>query len=516
MLKAVMRGIINMKALKAARLPFLISISLVLFHSYVFSQQVPALREGINQYKEENFEEAIEALTRARQEDPGSSVAAFFLGLAYKQVMEYPDALKHFQDAVTLTPRIKEALPELIDVQLQLGNLDEAKKWIEIAEEADISPAKIAFLKGLVLSKEGNNEAAVESFKHAQSLDPSIAQASDIQIALSFLRERELKQARDHFQTAILNDPESDLAGFARQYLDMVKQRITLERPFRFAVSGFVQHDTNMVLVPTTGALTPVGTLEQSRVLNSSFRATYAPTLKGPWLFSGQYSFSSSLHDRNRLSHDSMSNTVSMSPGYNFGKYALNAVTSYSRSHVRAPAYQDYASNFSAGPLLRMAFGEEDLIELFAGYDWSDFKAPPLVSSDDRDYSGFNTYISWVWLFKKDAFFNLKYQYINQDTDGINWDYHGQRLSLNLAIPVWENLKLQASGQLFFQDYKDTNTFFNIERRNHNYNISSGLSWAFSKNGTFIAQYTRIREDSNIAIYDYKRNLYTSGIEYRF
>ena len=65
----------------------------------------------------------IEILTKACQEAPTSSVAAFFLGMAYKQVMDYEKALGQFQDAVTLTPKIKEALVELIDVALHLGTL---------------------------------------------------------------------------------------------------------------------------------------------------------------------------------------------------------------------------------------------------------------------------------------------------------------------------------------------------------------------------------------------------------
>ena len=34
-------------------------------------------------------------------------------------------------------------------------DMEEAKKWIEVAEKEDIYPAKIAFLKGLILAKEG-------------------------------------------------------------------------------------------------------------------------------------------------------------------------------------------------------------------------------------------------------------------------------------------------------------------------------------------------------------------------
>jgi len=59
-----------------------LSISIVLFvfiifPSYVFGES-SLLREGIEQHKQENYEEAIDLLKKARKEDPKSSSAAFF------------------------------------------------------------------------------------------------------------------------------------------------------------------------------------------------------------------------------------------------------------------------------------------------------------------------------------------------------------------------------------------------------------------------------------------------------
>ena len=84
------------------------------------AQQAPALQDGIAQYKDENYEEAIEILKKVREADPESSSAAFFLGLSYKQTLDYANAMVNLQDAVTLHPKIKEALVELIDVALLL------------------------------------------------------------------------------------------------------------------------------------------------------------------------------------------------------------------------------------------------------------------------------------------------------------------------------------------------------------------------------------------------------------
>jgi tetratricopeptide (TPR) repeat protein len=458
----------------------------------------------------------VTALTKARQEDPKSSTAAFFLGLAYKQTMEYETAVSHFSDAVTMTPRIKEALIELIDVSLQLGKLDDAKKWIAVAEEENILPAKTAYLKGLVFREEGKNKDAAAAFEKAKSLDPSIAQASDIQIAISHLKESELMTAKESFQSAITTDPQSDLAGFARQYLSRVEDTLFAKKPFHFTLSLFGQYDDNMVLKPTDQSLATEVTDQESLVLNSGLRVSYSPKLSGPWLLSSYYALSSGLHQRHKETHDSLVNTISVTPGYDFGKYSLNLSSVYSYAMVRNPGYEKYSGNLSVGPMFRLAVSNNQLMELYAGYADNKYYQPVLTPDENRDSNGVSAYASWVWLYSKNSFLNLRYQFIDQDATGSNWDNASHSLSANVVIPAGENVKLQFSEEYTKMDFKNDNTIFDIKRSDSISNFSAGISWTFYKNTTFIGQYTRIGNASNIGIYNYLRNLYTMGLEYRF
>ena len=490
--------------------------SAVLFNSIAFCQQPSSLQEGIGQYKQENYDTAIASLEKARAEDPNSSVAAFYLGLAYKQVLDYEKALSHFRDAVTLTPRIKEALVELVDVALQLGELEEAKRWVAVAEEEDILPARVAFLKGLILREEGKNKEAAQAFERAKSLDKTIAQASDIQIAISYLTDNKLKKARESFQSAITQDPQSDMAGFARQYLASVEQRLILERPFRFTLGIFGQYDDNMVLKPNDETLSSRVTNESSGVLNSSFRVNYSPRLKSKWLFNAQYSAMSEVHQKNVHTHDTFTNSISITPGYNFGKFAVNLATTYSLSLVRRPDYEKYSGYFSSGPLFRIAAKENSMLEIFCGYTNTEFFQPALAYEEDRDSYGYSTYFSWVSLFKNNSFLNLRYHFRYQEADGSNWDNISNRLSANFAVPLSDKVKLQLSGQITEQDFRNTHTTFHVKREDTNLTFSGGLSWECYKDVNIVAQYTRIDADSNIGVYDYKRDLFSLGLEYRF
>lgn len=210
------------------------------------------LEEGIRQYKEENYEEAIEILTKASQQDKTASAPAFFLGLAYKQTNDFQKALVQFRDATTLKPPIKDAVVELIDVLNQLDQLDEAVKWIDVAEKNNIYPAKTAFLKGMILSKKGQYAPAIAAFEKSKQLEKSYTQAADFQIAIAYMSDRKYAKAKERFQAAVTQDPLSDLGTFARRYQDIVEEQSFLQRPLRVTLGITGQYDTNMLQEPLT------------------------------------------------------------------------------------------------------------------------------------------------------------------------------------------------------------------------------------------------------------------------
>ena len=507
-----------------------LSVSVILFFSFILfppdaSSQSQYLREGIEQYKLENYEEAVELLIKARKETPKSSAAAFFLGFTYKQMEDYKNALGHLRDAVTLTPKIKQALVELIDVAVQLGEVEEAKKWIEVAEKEDISPAKMAFIKGQILSKEGKNLEAIESFEKARFLDESLAQAVEFQIALCYMKEKELKKARDQFKAVVLHDPESDMAGFARNFQDMLEKRIELERPFRVTLGISEQFNNNLLSNPKYPEWTSGSNDEKTFAFAPSFRINYVPTLKAPWSLSVQYAASGTFNDKFSNSRDTISNSISVVPGYTFGTYSLNLSTSYTHALLRGPSYERYQDSVSGGPMFRMLVGGKHILEFYAGYmfkeyhDRNDPDAAVSLQQEDKDTTGPTCYVSWIWIFTEGAFFNLKSEYIYDNAEGIWWENDGYKNSVNLTIPLIEKLKFQLSGQAFFQDYRHRHLLLAelaAEREDETYTSSLGLTWEFLKNTDLVAQYTHTRVNSTIGIYEYEQDLYSLGIEYRY
>ena len=521
-------------------------LSFIVFFTFITGancQQPVALEEGIRQYQRENYEEAIETLEKVRKQFPSFSQAAFFLGMAYKQVMDFPKATVNLQDAVTLSPPVKDALVELIDALYQTNNLEKAKTWLEKAEKEGVYPARVSFLKGMILAKENNHQGAIAAFEKAKQLDSGLTQAAEFQVGMSYMKDRKLGKAKERFQAVIQRDRLSDLAAFARQYQSVLEQIMRLERPLRLTVGIMAGYDTNIVSKPTESSVAGDITGEEGAVLSSSARLDYVPKLDGPWLFSAQLAVASNVNSKHTHSHDSLANTISLSPGYNFGRFALNLTASYTNVLLRTdpdlvpsidstPGYKRYLDYVTYGPTLRIMVNQNNILEIFGGYDQKEYFNQKIPTPEsNRDSEGLRTYISWIWLFKENAFFNLRYDYNKENADGIYWDNKGNKFTANLSVPLLPQdlakrsgqLNLQLTGSAYLQKYGYDQPYVDsagnsgvIERDDKIYTGSLGVAWTFSQYASFIAQYTRTRSDSNIPANTYDKDLYMSGFEFRF
>lgn len=514
-------------------------ISLFLFFVATANAETNAtLEAGIRQYQQENYEEAIELLTKARGEDPSSAYTAFRLGMAYKQILDYNRAVTHLQDAVTLRPAIREALGELIDTLYQLNRLEEAKKFVAMAEQEAIAPARTAFLKGLILAKENNNAEAIQSFEKARGLDPSINQAAEFQIGICLVKDRKLDRAKALLQAAISRDPLSDLASYARQYVTLVEDQLYQARPLRLTLSVLGGYDTNIVSKPMEAAAAVNITDEKGAYLSSSARLDYVPRLEGPWLFNAQYSFASNVNSKHTHSHDSLANNFSVSPGYNFGRCALNLNLNYTNVILRtdsdvtpalnsSPGYKRYLAYVSVGPAFKFFANQNNIVEIFAGYDLKKYYSQKVTTPDAvRDSEGARVYMSWIWLFREEAFLNLRYDFTTEAADGSQWTNKGHRLTANVSLPLLPAEKakrvgpvtLQLASSAFFQNFANPAVYGPVTdtRRDKVYTGSVGLAWRCCKYASVIAQYTRTQNNSNLSIFEYDRNQYAAGLEFRY
>lgn len=520
----------------------MLCLSFLLSPPFLFAD-LPAspLDRGLKELKEENYDEALVEFKEARRLDPALSSAAYLLGITYKSLGEYPDAVANLRDAVTLTPPIREALPELIDALYITGDIKEAKKWVDVGERDNVLPGKVQFLKGLILMREGNARDAIAAFERAKTTDPLVAQAAEFQIALAQAKLGNLNESKKIFGSLITLDPTSDLANYAKDYERTITEKLNAERPFRFNIGLGFKYDSNVNAQPSSGTIFDNQNLasavsgQEDTALNLTLGAAYiAPfSFRTPCSLSIQYSLYADRYFR-RDDYNIAQQALSITPGYTFGRFSfllpfVGRYVNFQRD-IGTDMTQSlnwwqntrYLLSGGTSPTLRYMVNDKNIVEVAYGfmqnkYYYTTESTAPKDPNEDRDGYSNSGALGWTYFFNEGAaLFAVRYTYTDMMTDGQNWSYIENKFGLSLVYPLLEMLKVQVTAEAAFVDYKNENTIFNIRRRDEVYNGALTFIYSLTKNMDLNAQYSYMKEHSNISTYDFDRSIASVGIEYRF
>lgn len=468
---------------------------------------------AIREYNAENYEEALDLLQKQKAEGP-SSAGSFYIGLSYKQTGRYRDAIDAFLDSISRSPAFEESAYELADIYYRLDEFSEASAWISKAETMGVKPAATAYLKGLILVKQGKDIEALNAFNQAKKADVLFMQQADLQIALIHLRNKKTADAREMLRAVIAADATTETASFAREYERMLVQGAEAPRAWRFVAGLAYQYDDNVVLKPSD--LVPgveiTGARDSSIV--ATFRADYQSPVRESWFMNGQFSLYTNTYFHT-TSHSVIAPTLTLMPGYNFNKtLAVTAPLSYSYVWLKD---QGYMSIVSARPMVSTVLPSGCILQLGSGYARRDLIQPPSDSAENRDG---NIYILTAGVLRNlpgnRGVFSLRYEFSYDDAKGSNWVNNGNKVDIGLIFPVKQKVDLIINTGAFIQDYRNEHTAFLLKRKDQTYTASANMLMNLAKDLNLNIQYSYTRANSNIAIYDYSRNVYTLGLEYSF
>ncbi len=488
-------------------------LSISFFLPQLFAAESSSLEQGISLYRQESYDEAVTLLQKARKEDPSSSLAAYYLGITYKKLQNYKEAKIHLVDAVSLTPKIKEALLELIETLYQLGETKEAEKYIEVAEAGKIKESETAFLKGLVLLKDGDNLGAVAAFENAKKLDSSVSQAADYQIGLAYLKEKRFKEAKGVFKDVMVLDPNSNLADFSDEYVKAIKRKEEAEKPYRITVGAYGEYDTNVLLKPSdvNVAANITGEADWREVYTGL--GEYRLKMTDRFSVTPQFSFYRA-HQNSIGILNVTSYTGTVTPNYNFDKGTIGLPVGYNYTDV---GESKYVTTLSATPTLNYLLGKTNMAQATFKYQKNDFARPAIIPDENRNSNFFAGSLGWYHFFDENrGFFGARYELDKDDTKGSNWRFLGNRFDATVLYPFWEKFKASLAGEIFLQDFDKTNSIFGKDRNDQVYTVSSMLAYNFWKAAELQFRYTFVKDKSNISVYDYNRNIFSLGLEYKF
>jgi len=149
-----------------------------------------------------------------------------------------------------------------------------------------------------------------------------------------------------------------------------------------------------------------------------------------------------------------------------------------------------------------------------------------LVStSDNRDALNFMAGYLHVFRFEGDRhFIKLGYQIDWEAAQGSNWSYLGHRFLVGgqYTLPWWD-IRLRYDFDLHLRDYEHLHTFLptgisapSIHRSDKDMNHLLSIAKDFPGNITVSVEYLLNKNISNLAVYNYIRNVVSFSVSWRY
>lgn len=95
---------------------------------------------------------------------------------------------------------------------------------------------------------------------------------------------------------------------------------------------------------------------------------------------------------------------------------------------------------------------QTNIVEFSIGYEKKNYYHQKGLGQDnERDTVGPKAYLSWIWLYMPNGFFNLRAEYNEEHADSAYWENNGVRLTGNLSIPLLPQETAKRFGLLSLQ-----------------------------------------------------------------
>ena len=500
-------------------------LSLVLLQAAYAQESL--LERGIAEYNKENYEAALPHLEGAYKENKSDFKTLSYLGFTQRELNNNAEAARYFKEALAIDPKAGELQYLLADALYRLGKYEDALGVIESSRQ-DVLQPQFNLLKGETCLKLGKRAEALTALNKAKELDPALESQADYYAALGAAQGGDNGKAEETFRRIIASDPNSDWALLSQDYLKTLEQE---KAPYRFSARVGLQYDDNVLAVPIYQSLVTVEKQADWKAL-FAFSGEYLFNRKGRWNVKASYGLNAGIYNEssypknaagNRIfSPNTLSHTVSLTPSYNTESSVTALALSYDYLDVD---YVKYLQTLSISPSYTALLSEGHLVQVFASYKQEDQNEGfyprklgfSLIPQENRDANNISGGGGYFHLFSKNkGLFSIKAEGYVNNAEGQNWDYAGARIASGLFYPLSGKITAGLYAEVAKKDFSNVNSVYNLKRSDDVRAGQASLAYALNDDLDLSAQYARLRNKSNIGFYDYRKNLYTVTLDYRF
>ena len=457
---------------------------------------------GIFAYEEGDYEEAVSHFKQALTFDAANPFYHHYLGKTYQKMERHREAMDHLSQAWEINPEIDELR---YDLAIQNFFMSYYQKAIDLLnEEVKDNPSNILahYYAGICYYKLNHYETASIFFLTAAEKSPSIKANGYYYAGICFRKMGKMDQAVKYFEYVRDFADSETLKHDAIKWLEEIKRYQIAQRPLKLYLKMGYAYDSNLRLEPLDE---DIYADEDDTFLAGYFSGKYHIVHQDAFKIGIGYTHYQNLH-RQLDTYDLIGSSPSVYIHYRLTPFAVGF--SYLPSFYWLNG-QTYMRRHGFKPEMVFEINEKLSFRMTYSYSIIDHVQDNDRDGDLIDYS-IDTY--YVIPDKKIVLFG-------------GWDYEvnllshpdqdfGQsevRLGLSVSLP-WE-LNLNLSGKYNQRRYKNIDSLFSEKRRDHKYSATVSVSrqliypWL-----SLIGEYGFSRNDSNIFIYEYDKQVVTLSL----
>lgn len=473
-------------------------------HEILLSRGVLLLNEG-------DCEEALAAFEEALKTGPGDRRALYYGAVCRNRTGRYSGSASALEEIVSSTPDYKDAQRELGVAYFGLGLYGKATEMLEGAGAKSPGDAMAAYYLGRSLLADDRYERAMAEFERARGMDPYYEDVCRYYTGVALLGRGDADAAVERFKEAI-EAPEAldEVISASRESIRTLRKE-KARRFWRAWVRTRYEYDSNVALLPHDEDLV-AGSGKGDWRFTVEPSVELAPPLLPNWDTRSLFSFIQTVHNHlgaYNLQGYRLLNTATLKSryiqpffGYGFEYYFLdNNRQDYLRSHT-------FLTGFTVPE------GRYGLSRFSYAYRIDDFFLPFEYRVNDRTAANNSVGASQYFFLPRwgDSFLQLGFYWDNNDAKGRNFSYNGYRLFAECFLPLTWEVNLDLLTELYIRDFSESLQGRDDTRQTYIATLSRPLN-EYMEVGL---QYTYVNNDSNVALFQYGRNIFSLMMELRF
>ncbi|WP_447600740.1 tetratricopeptide repeat protein [Nitrospira sp. Nam80] len=491
------------------------------------------MSKGILEFSRGRYEKAGELFQQALSARPGDVDALDYLGQTMLRLKNYQGAETVFRESLGHQPQSARAFLGLGMAQTGLRKYQEALTALTAAEQVSADNPLIYYFKGFVTQQLSAYAESQALFSRAMALSPDLTPSVRYYTGVGHYQRGLVEEAQKDFEAAIaLSEPDSDLARSAKEILNQQRSVSKRERAWDLSMSASGQYDSNVVLLPL-GTQPPGGQtgISQKDDYRTAFylRGEIRGIQTNAWTVGATYGFYQSFHHTL-----SAFDVEDHSPSF-FVQHQLGPTTTrlqYIYDYVKV-GRSPYLIAHAIQPTFTIAEGGNKFTLFQFRYQDKDFQHGRFTANSFRDGKNWLAGVTqYVYFANGAGHVRIGYAYDTDRTGGgspasavvgnqtnADWAYRAHRLAAGLSLPPVMTVRLNLAFDYYRQDYDNPSSFSpsgTTRRLDEILFFTGTLSRNVTDNLSIALEYNYTRDQSNVNLFDYARNVYSVTLNAHF